>query len=196
MQRLKDNEHIYQLATEHWAPRCLQLVAEVGVADHLGEKPRPVEELAEATNVNAYALARILRLLSMHDVFLLREGRCEHTPASRVLRSYHPQFMRAMVRLHGFCWQSFSMLERSLRTGKIAEADAWLGGIFPYLAAHPDHSAMFNSGMTAKAHADIAGIIPVYDFSGFAVMADIGGGRGHILRAVLNVASVCQRYIV
>src|SRR5262249_15849834 len=152
-------------ATGHWAPRCLQLIAEVGVADHLGDEPRPVEELAEATNVNADALARILRLLSMHDVFLLREGYCEHTTASRVLRSDHPQSMRAMVVRHGFCWQSFSMLERSLRTGTIAEADARPEGIFAYLAEHPDQSAMFDSAMTAKAHADMAGIIPVYDFS-------------------------------
>jgi hypothetical protein len=56
MQQLKANEHVYQLATGHWAPRCLQLIAEVGVADHLGDEPRRVEELAEATNVNADAI--------------------------------------------------------------------------------------------------------------------------------------------
>jgi ubiquinone/menaquinone biosynthesis C-methylase UbiE len=39
--------------------------------------------------------------------------------------------------------------------------------------------------MTAKAHADNAAILDAYDFSKYRVMADIAGGRGHLLKAVL-----------
>jgi C-methyltransferase len=42
--------------------------------------------------------------------------------------------------------------------------------------------------MTAKAAGDIGSVLGSYDFSGFAVVADIGGGRGHLLRAVLDRA--------
>jgi hypothetical protein len=41
--------------------------------------------------------------------------------------------------------------------------------------------------MTAKAAADVAAVLGAYDFSRFATIADIGGGRGHLLRAI------CQR---
>ena len=40
--------------------------------------------------------------------------------------------------------------------------------------------------MTSKSHRDIAAILPAYDFSQFATIADIAGGRGHLLRAILK----------
>src|SRR5205823_815131 len=37
-----------------------------------------------------------------------------------------------------------------------------------------------------KSHRDIAAILPAYDFSQFASIADIAGGRGHLVRAILK----------
>ena len=42
--------------------------------------------------------------------------------------------------------------------------------------------------MTARAAAYVATILPAYDFGRFETIADIGGGRGHLLRAVLDRA--------
>ena len=42
--------------------------------------------------------------------------------------------------------------------------------------------------MIGKAHGQIAGILASYDFSHFQTIADIGGGRGHLLKAVLGTA--------
>jgi hypothetical protein len=50
----------------------------------------------------------------------------------------------------------------------------------------PEANTIFNATMAAKAHANVAGIIAAYDFSGFKMIGDIGGGRGHLLRAVLD----------
>src|SRR5207245_479447 len=47
---------------------------------------------------------------------------------------------------------------------------------------------LFNAAMAAKARGQIAGIITAYDFSPFGVVGDIGGGGGHLLRAVLAAA--------
>jgi len=38
---------------------------------------------------------------------------------------------------------------------------------------------------TSKTHSQIAGILAVYDFSSFRTIADVGGGNGHLLQAVL-----------
>lgn len=40
--------------------------------------------------------------------------------------------------------------------------------------------------MTAKAHGHVAAIVDAYNFSQFKVIGDIGGGRGHLLRTVLD----------
>lgn len=42
--------------------------------------------------------------------------------------------------------------------------------------------------MTAKAAGDTAAVLAAYDFSRFSTIADIGGGRGHLLRAVLQAS--------
>jgi C-methyltransferase len=59
-------------------------------------------------------------------------------------------------------------------------------GWLAYLAAHQDQAATFQEAMDAKAHADITGLLTVYDFSQHARVADIGGGHGHLLNAILD----------
>ena len=46
--------------------------------------------------------------------------------------------------------------------------------------------------MAAKAHGQVAGVMAAYDFSGFGVVGDIGGGRGHLLEAVLESAPAAR----
>ena len=58
----------------------------------------------------------------------------------------------------------------------------------PTCAGHPDEAAIFNSAMQSKAHADIGAVISAYDFRPFNAIADVAGGHGHLLRAVLESA--------
>jgi hypothetical protein len=46
--------------------------------------------------------------------------------------------------------------------------------------------------MASKSHRDIAAILPAYDFSQFESIADIAGGRGHLLRAILKASPKTQ----
>ena len=39
--------------------------------------------------------------------------------------------------------------------------------------------------MTARSNAEIATLIPAFDFTRYNIIADVGGGRGHLLTAVL-----------
>jgi hypothetical protein len=82
-------------------PRALHVVAELGVADALDDAPLSAEILAAATNTHAGALGRVLRVLSASGVFEQQEGTYTHSPASRLLRSDHPQSMRSFVRMQG-----------------------------------------------------------------------------------------------
>jgi len=81
------SELVWRLANAGFAARCLQVVAELGVADRIDEAPVPVAVLASSCAVDIDALDRILRLLAVHGVFD-RDADCYgHTPASRLLRS-------------------------------------------------------------------------------------------------------------
>jgi hypothetical protein len=182
------NIQLLQLTNAFWTSRCLHTVAELGVADHLGEEPQTTEFLAHATGASAGPLYRVLRLLASVGVFEWNEGAWRHTEASRFLRSDDPGSLRDYVRMIGLpvFWRAFEDLDHSLRTGEPAFAKRYPGGVFAYLATHPDESRIFDAAMTSKAHRDIAAILPAYDFSQFATIADIAGGRGHLLRAILK----------
>ena len=170
------------------APRCVHVVAELGVADALGEAPSTAAELAAATGCDADSLGRILRLLAAEGVFAEEGEGWVHTPISRLLRSDHPQSMRAMARRIGseVNWAAYGALAHSARTGETAAETIVPGGLWAYYAANPEAGELFNASMAAKAHADTAAVLKAYDFSGIATFADIGGGRGHLLRAVLD----------
>jgi O-methyltransferase domain/Dimerisation domain len=188
MQPSPANIQLMQLTTAYWTSRCLHVVAELGVADHLGDEPQSTESVAKATGTNTEALYRVLRLLASVGVFEFDDGKWQQTEASRLLRSDHPSSLRDYVRMLGLpvIWGAFEELDYSLRTGEPAFTKKHPNGVFVYFATHPEESRIFDAAMTSKSHRDIAAILPAYDFSRFAVIADIAGGRGHLLRAILK----------
>jgi hypothetical protein len=96
--------------------------------------------------------------------------------------------MRAFARLNGLpaVWEALGALEMAVRRGTSAAEIVWTDGFFGYLATHPDQAAIFGEAMAGKARADIADVLDAYDFSPFRMIADVGGGRGHLLEAVLG----------
>ncbi len=174
--------------------RCLHVAADLGVADALDETPRTATELAATVGANPDALSRVLRLLSAHGIFLAHGDTVAHTPASRLLRTDNPQSMRAFVRLFGLslCWDTQGALAQSVRTGLPAVGEVHPGGFFAYLTEHPEAGAIFNAAMVGKAHGQVAGVLAAYDFSGFGTIGDIGGGRGHLLQAVLDTVPAAR----
>lgn len=182
------NVQLMQINGAYFTSRCLHVIAEAGVADHLGDQPQSTEALAKATGTDPDALYRMLRLLASAGVFAWKDGAWHHTEASRFLRSDEPGSLRDYIRMLGLptFWGALTDLDHSLRTGESAFAKQHPGGVFAYLAKHPDESRIFDSAMTSKSHRDIAALLPAYDFAPFATIADIAGGRGHLLRAILK----------
>ncbi len=176
---------VRDLINSHALARCLHVVAELGVADALQDAPATAAQLASRTGANADALNRILRLLAAHDVFAIGPQGYTHTEASRLLRSDHPQSLRSFGRMIGMpvIWNSFTQLGDVARSG--VPALDW-AGLVEYFAQHPGEASLFNQAMVGKSGAIIPAVLDAYDFGGLATIADIGGGHGHLLRAILQ----------
>jgi hypothetical protein len=184
-------ERIVQgLATAYWASRCLHLVAELGIADLLEDEAQPAEALARAAGLNAQALHRVLRSLANHGIFVHNGQHFAHNAASRLLRSDAPGSMRSLGRMMGLNvhWDGYRELGFALRTGQPAISAVVAGGLFGYLRAHPEQGRVFHEAMAGKSYAQIQAILETYDFSRFGTIGDIGGGLGHLLKAVLERA--------
>ena len=172
--------------------RCLQFVADLGVADQIDGEPVAARVLADSRGVNAAALDRVLRLLAAYGVFDRRADGYLHTDASRLLRSDHPASMRAFGQMNGLpvFVQGLADLPHSVRTGAPSVELTAPDGMWAYLQREPEQLEVFARAMTAHTAADIPTVLGAYDFQASRRIADIGGGRGLRLAAVLVPAAV------
>jgi hypothetical protein len=179
---------VMQLATSHFSARCLHVIAGAGIADHVSDTPRPSAAIAADARVDADALHRMLRLLAMHGLFKYESAGWTHTPASALLRSDHTASMRALAAMMGdpVNLSSLAVLDHSLKTGAPAASQIHRGGAWGYYAEHPEFARQFDAAMTAKSHSDIALLVQALDTADAKTVADIAGGRGHFLKAILD----------
>jgi len=167
---------------------CLSVAAELGVADYVGEQPTSVDELAQAVGAHPESLGRLLRVLSDHGIFQRQSAGFSHTEASQLLRSDHPQSLRMAVKVLRlpWYWSVFLHLQDAVRSGNPVLDQVLPEGIWARLETHADEARLFNEGMTARAHQHVVAALATYDFSRFGTIGDIGGGRGHLIAAILE----------
>lgn len=179
---------LWELATIAAVSRCLHVVAQHGVADALEPGGGTVERLADQLGLDADALGRVLRALASYGVFEVDLPEVRHTEASRLLRADHPMSMGAFAHMMGLpmSWEALTLLPHTLETGRAGVLDLDPNGLFAYLHDHPDQATVFDRAMTAKSHADIPLVLAAYDFAAHDTVADIGGGRGHFLQALVE----------
>jgi hypothetical protein len=180
---------VRQLAASHYLVRSLHVAAELGVADAVVPEGSPIEQIAAKVGAVPDPLFRIIRLLASRGIFSLDGDLVTHTPASELLKSGHPASLRSFVRMFGqrFQWECAGDLGHSVTTGEAAASRRYPdGGLWGYFTANPDDGRVFGEAMTAKSVVEIADVLDAYDFSAYAHVVDIGGGHGHMLRAILN----------
>lgn len=182
------NDLLHQINDGHFLARALHVAAELGVADFVGADGAPVAQVAERVGAKPDLLARVVRLLASRGIFRLEgglaAGRIYHTPASERLASAHPTSFRPFVRNTATIksWRLPEHMTHMVRTGEPA---AGQGTMWSQLEASAEDARLFDAAMTAKSHTQIAGLLGAYDFSGVDRIVDVGGGAGHLLRAIL-----------
>ncbi|MET0578593.1 MAG: methyltransferase [Ilumatobacteraceae bacterium] len=181
--------HLIRLTNAVTASRALHVVAELGIADTIApDEEAAVDVIAGRCGCDPGALHRVLRLLEVHGVFRSERDCWSHTAASVVLRDDHPRTVRAYARMIGqpSTWDALTQLASTLRAGRPAPFLVEAGGIWSYFEQHPEQLAVFAQAMAARAQAAIAGIVATIDFSPYQTIADIAGGRGHLVRAIVD----------
>jgi len=179
---------IRQMITGYWAAQMVYVAAKLGLADLLASGGRTADELARAAGVHADSLYRLLRALASLGVFREQEdGRFVMTESAQPLRSDVPDSQRALALMmgdeHFRCWGE---LLYCVQTGHTAFEKLFGKPIFPYLGEHPEQGAIFDAAMVAVHGRESAAMLAAYDFSDLGVLADVGGGNGSTLSAVLS----------
>jgi SAM-dependent methyltransferase len=170
------------------ATQMISVAAELGIADLLADGPRPVEELAAASDADPDGLYRLLRGLASLGIFAETDPRTfTLTPLADTLRTGAEGSMRWLAQEVGGRTRllAYSELTHSVRTGKPAFDQAHGTSMWAYLQSHPAEMALFGKAMGNLASAAHSAAFQSYDLSGARRMVDVGGGEGYLLAAVL-----------
>jgi hypothetical protein len=169
--------------------QAIAVAAHLRIADHLADGPKSADDLARKCGAQAENLYRLLRALSNVGVVAEHDGKTfSLTPVGLPLRTDVPGSLASMAIATGEAFHSaaWSGLLHSVRTGESAFRHVHGSGIFEWLQAHPPELAVFGHAMTSLSRWSAEAITHAYDFSAFKRIADVGGGFGFLLAAILK----------
>ncbi|MGW3469512.1 methyltransferase [Saccharopolyspora sp. NPDC000995] len=181
---------MFRLVNSDLLARAIHVLAMLGIADLLVSGPRTADELADAVGVHGPSLRRLLRATACVGVFAERpDGAFELTTRAQYLRSDTPGTARYLAMLQGEVGKASDHQHflHAVRTGEPAFPHAYDGmDYFTFLEANPAAGGVFDKAMTAMSAGQSTTIAAAYDFGRFDVVADIGGGSGHLLATILE----------
>lgn len=168
--------------------RAICTIGELGVADHIESgAPQPVANLARLTGAHERSLYRVLRFTASYGVFRETGHReFDHTRLSAALRSDAQGSFRAAARMFHRIFAGWDGLHHTVQTGEPGFQKVYGQPLFEHIGAHPDLAPIFDAGMTAFHGHETAAMLDAYDFGDIETLADIGGGNGSLLGAVLQ----------
>lgn len=172
----------------YFRSRTLSAAARLGVADALRDGERTVDQLAAACQAQPESLYRLLRALASFGVAV------ETKPASFILTDSGRRLCRDAADsewasvvfwadLLADCW---SHLTECVRTGDSAFRVAEREAVKLRWAKDPEASAIFRAVMGTAPAEDYMPIARAWDFSKCRVVADLGGGGGALIAAILE----------
>jgi hypothetical protein len=164
---------------------CLCAITRLEVPERLAAGPLPVAELATAVGADQDALGRVLRLVADHHIVTVEGDRVGLTGRGWLLCPDHPSSLSAAFATVGASDIAHGLTE-TLRTGRAAAPRVLGMPYWDYLAAHPDQQALFDQAMEQRAQALSLACVPVLDWPASGTIADIAGGTGTLLAAVLQ----------
>jgi SAM-dependent methyltransferase len=180
---------LFQMTTGYWISQAIYVAAKLGIADVLKDGPQSCVALAAATGADAASLFRLMRALASVGVFSHVRG--DRFALSRLAESLQTEVhgsLRAMVITLGeIHYQACGNLLHSVQTGSPAFNHVFGASLFDYLKQNADAADTFNQGMTNLSSMLAYAVLMAYDFARISSIVDIGGGKGKLLRKILEL---------
>ena len=166
--------------------QALATAAKLGIADVVDDTAQDVGEIARRVGADESSLYRLLRFLASQGVFdEVEPRRFAASRLSRGLRSSAPMKLRYIaIAMGSEQYNAWSEAAHSFLTGEPGFDQRYGQPYFEYLADHPEASTTFNRAMAAGTNARVEALVAL-DWSKHTRIADIGGGSGTAIAAVL-----------
>jgi SAM-dependent methyltransferase len=186
-------DQLARLVSGYWYTQTIYVATKLGIAELLKDGPKSAQELAHATGTNARALYRLLRALASISIFAEEEGRFSLTPLAECLLD---PSTKAMATMRGdFQYRAWGELLYSVQTGESAFEKVYGKPIFDFFVENPEPGRLFDQAMTGVHGRETGAMLEAYDFTGIKTLADIGGGNGSVITAILKKYPAMQGII-
>jgi hypothetical protein len=181
-------ERLGQMSRFYVLSRAIHTVAQLGLANRVGDAPVAVADLAKLESVNEAFLARLMRYLAAYEIFEeTSPGHFRATEMSRLMRDDHPRSLAPVMRMVSTeWWNAAGQLPEIIRSGRSGMELLFGESFFEFLARHPPRQQEFDRGMSRFSEMDDAVLARTYDFSDATMVADLAGGKGNFLREILR----------
>jgi hypothetical protein len=182
------SNELQEMATAYGPSCVLSAAARLGVADALGDAERSASDVATACKSDPASMYRLLR--AMAALGLLNQTSPQHfrlTALGKPLRRDVPDSAWAAVVFWADLLANFwTQLGECVRTGQNASQVMEKAGIASRWSQDPDANAIFRAVMGTSPAENYAPIVDAWTFPTTGVVADLGGGGGALIRAVLE----------
>lgn len=167
---------------------AISVAAAMGIPDALARGPRSADAVAAELRADAPTLYRLLRMLAAAGLlFEDDDRRFALTDLGETLRSDIGGSLREQAILFGRpeLLAAWGNLEHSIRTGESAFTALKGEDIWSWRARHPDAQSQFNRTMAVLSAPVGPALADELDVPEGTRIADIGGGNGTLIAAVL-----------
>lgn len=184
---LSRREQLVEMASGYMRGKVLAAAVRLRLADTLS-RPMSVDELAQATSTNTASLERLLRGLEAIGIVRTQDNFVSLTELGDALRHEAEGSASASVvfwaDLLADSWTYLDDVVRSGSSDAVAQAMERNGTVSRW-SLEPDPLGIFNQVFAELDAAANMRFVDVHDFSTCGVVADLGGGGGGLLEAIL-----------
>ena len=160
----------------------------LGLPETMGADVWTAERLAAALDVSAPHLFRLLQGLATLGLVAARpDDTFALTAAGRSLAPGAPSDLREklLIVVEQY-WQPWANVAACLKTGAPAFERVFGEAVGDWRRAHPAHGATFDAYLARESFAEGRAVLEALDLAGVETVADIGGGHGGLLAAILK----------
>lgn len=169
-------------------------MAELRIADAVGDGRRTTDEIAEAIRAHGPSLERFLRVCELHrlvapaaDTASGGVRRWELTPAGHLLRSDVPSLRGFSIAVNApGMTRPWELVADVVRTGCPATRTVWGMDHWEYYAAHPDEARSYAETCASLSVEAAEALVASLSLTGEREIVDVGGSPGTVLARVLR----------
>jgi SAM-dependent methyltransferase len=177
-----DFAELAALASGHAEARAIQTALKLGIFDIL--EPAPLDDVALAAAIPANRRATALLANAMVALGLLDKSNSHYSltdPSRRYLLRASPEYLGGLILFDEAIFETWTRLEQTIRSGSPARQPDMFQN-------RPEETERFIRAMDSltRARGDAAYVAGRLDLSRVSKIADIGGGPGTYVVAMLN----------